>query len=49
MAKKKVTKFKNDPTSNEVVSTYGDVVRNGTEVLENLLALRFLVFLPLWI
>lgn len=46
MAKKKVTKFKNDPTSNEVVSTYGDVVRNGTEVLENLTSLEVLSVSP---
>ena len=46
MAKKKINKFKNDPTSNEVVSTYGDVVRHGTEVLENLTSLEVLSVSP---
>ena len=46
MAKKKTNKFENDPTSNSVVDTYGDVVRPGTEVLENLSNLNVLSVSP---
>lgn len=46
MAKKKTNKFDNDPTSNNVFSTYGDVVRPGTEVLENLNSLSVLSVSP---
>ena len=46
MAKKKSNKFDNDPTSNSVVTTYGDVVRPGTEVLENLNSLEVLSVSP---
>jgi len=46
MAKKKVNKFANDPVSNTVVSTYGDVVRQGTEVLDNLTSLGVLSISP---
>ena len=46
MAKKKITKFENDPTSSSIVSTYGDVVRHGTEVLENLTSLGLLSISP---
>ena len=46
MAKKKASKFDNDPTSNNVFSTYGDVVRPGTEVLENLNNLSVLSVSP---
>ena len=36
MAKKKKTnKFTEDVVSSTVVSTYGDVVRTGSEVLDN--------------
>jgi|TARA_R110000824_G_scaffold53483_13_gene148111 recombination protein RecA len=46
MAKKKITKFENDVTSNTVISTYGDVVRHGTEVLANLTSLDILSVSP---
>jgi len=46
MAKKKTTKFDNDPTSNTIIDTYGDVVRPGTEVLENLTSLGLLSVSP---
>jgi len=46
MAKKKITKFTDDPTSNTIIETYGDVVRPGTEVLENLTSLGLLSVSP---
>jgi len=46
MAKKKITKFDDDPTSNTIIATYGDVVRPGTEVLENLTSLGLLSLSP---
>lgn len=46
MAKKKANKFNNDPTSNTIIDTYGDVVRPGTEVLENLTSLGVLSVSP---
>jgi len=46
MAKKKVIKFKDDPISSAVVSQYGDVVRSGTEVLENIKSLEVLSVSP---
>ncbi len=46
MAKKKIAKFENDPISNSIVTQYGDVVRSGTEVLENLTSLEVLSVSP---
>jgi len=46
MAKKKISKFDDDPTSNTIIATYGDVVRPGTEVLENLTNLGLLSVSP---
>jgi len=36
MAKKTVTKFKDDEVSNLLISKYGDVIKSGTEVMKSL-------------
>ena len=36
MAKKAITKFKDDDVSNALISRYGDVIKSGTEIVESL-------------
>ena len=36
MAKKTISKFKDDDISNALISKYGDVIKSGTEVIESL-------------
>jgi recombination protein RecA len=36
MAKKTISKFKDDDISNALISRYGDVIKSGTEVIESL-------------
>jgi recombination protein RecA len=43
---KKVSKFLEDSVSNSVVTKYGDVVRSGTEVLENINSLEVISISP---
>jgi len=46
MAKKKTNKFLDDVVSSTIVSTYGDVVRSGSEVLNNLNSLEVIGVSP---
>tara|TARA_Y100000593_G_C4317866_1_gene341945 strand:- start:2559 stop:3659 length:1101 start_codon:yes stop_codon:yes gene_type:complete len=46
MAKKKTNRFLEDVVSNAIVSTYGDVVRSGSEVLKNLNSLDVIGLSP---
>ena len=43
---KKANKFSEDEVSNSVVSKYGDVVRSGTEVLQNINNLNVISISP---
>ena len=44
--KKKINKFEDDVVSSNVVSNYGDVVRTGSEVLNNLNSLQVIGVSP---
>lgn len=45
-AKKATTKFAEDEISNSIISKYGDVVRSGTEVLDNINSLKVIGLSP---
>ena len=47
MAKKTISKFKDDDISNALISRYGDVIKSGTEVIESLgYELEVVPFIP---
>jgi len=46
MSKKKTSKFVEDVISSAIISTYGDVVRSGTEVLDNIHNLEIIGISP---